>query len=280
MKHKRQKFLIGIDEAGRGPLAGPVFVAALGMTVSVENRNLLKGIKDSKKLSRNQRDKWFNFLTKNKKILWAAASAGPKVIDKINISNAANLAATRALKKLIVKYKIPNARYKVLLDGGLYIRANPRIYPRLSASTIVKGDEKIPVIAAASIIAKVTRDRLMERLHKKYPRYGFNIHKAYGTKMHLERLKKYGASPVHRLSFKPVFNATSFKEKVYYLVSKIPKGETRSYKEIAKLAGKSKAYRAVGNILNKNYDKKILYPVRSSARHPSYILKRRSRLIF
>jgi len=126
------------------------------------------------------------------------------VIDKIGISNAANLAASRALEKVIANCKIANC--KIFLDGGLYlnqnIRVNQRTHQRQSVSTIIKGDEKIPAIMLASIIAKVIRDRLMIKLHKKYPQYGFDKHKGYGTKFHIKAIKKFGPSPIHRQSFR------------------------------------------------------------------------------
>ncbi len=272
MKKTNEK-IIGIDEVGRGSLAGPVVVAAVAVSRDCDFKkqfsranprlnHCLDGrqarqwalIKDSKKLTKIQREKRFNYLTKDKNIYWAIVSVGTKTIDKINISNAANLAAEKSFKKLIRKRKIVNA--EVFLDGGLYLKniLNPKFHIQ---NSIVKGDEKIPAVAAASIIAKVYRDKLMDKFHKKYPQYGFNLHKGYGTKTHLEKLKKCGASVEHRFSYEPVFQKLSFKDKIYYLVSKIPKGEMKTCKEIAVLAGKPKAWRAVGNMLNKNYDKKI-----------------------
>ena len=174
---KRIKYIIGIDEVGRGPLAGPVVVAALAVPTKlrIKNAELRKNFKsaklrDSKKLSLKQREIWFEYVKKHPKIFYAIASVSPKVIDKINISNAANLAVTRAFQKLVNTYAIAsvltknnNVNVKIFLDGGLYLNKK---YPRLSASTIIKGDEKIPVISFASIVAKVTRDRMMRKLHK------------------------------------------------------------------------------------------------------------------
>lgn len=198
------KYIIGIDEVGRGPLAGPVTVAA----VSVPRGSSFKihdlRLRDSKKLSARQREIWFDYIKKNKKIFYAIANVSPKIIDKINISQAANLAATRALKKLLMKQKLPRNKIKIFLDGGLKIKEplstfyNPR--------TIIKGDEKIPAIAMASIVAKVTRDKKMARLHKKYPRYGFDKHKGYGTKKHIKALKKHGLSDIHRQTFSKKFH--------------------------------------------------------------------------
>ncbi|MEK9168320.1 MAG: ribonuclease HII [Patescibacteria group bacterium] len=210
---KRIKYIIGIDEVGRGPLAGPVVVAALAVPTKlrIKNAELRKNFKsaklrDSKKLSLKQREIWFEYVKKHPKIFYAIASVSPKVIDKINISNAANLAVTRAFQKLVNTYAIAsvltknnNVNVKIFLDGGLYLNKK---YPRLSASTIIKGDEKIPVISFASIVAKVTRDRMMRKLHKKYPQYGFDKHKGYGTKEHFKAIRKHGLSPIHRKSFR------------------------------------------------------------------------------
>lgn len=226
---KRTYTIIGIDEAGRGPLAGPVVVG--GVKIRMPNAKLkmlnfcraknnsvfsiyhsaFRGIRDSKKLSAKQREAWFSKLTKHPDVAWAVARVYPKTIDRINISQAANLGALRVYRRLLANNEsVANKRIRIrsfgrnslfvdgraLLDGGLRLPAH------IPHKTIIKGDEKIPVIAAASIIAKVTRDRIMLRLHKKYPRYHFNIHKGYGTKLHRKLIKKYGRSEVHRKSFR------------------------------------------------------------------------------
>jgi len=211
----KTEYIIGIDEVGRGALAGPVVVAALVLPRISNIKYKIKPsedspkaktkikLKDSKKLSPKQREIWFQYIKIHPKIFYATASISPKIIDKINISAAANLAATRAFEKLITNCKIANC--KIFLDGGLYlkkIRVNPRKNPRLSASTITKGDEKIPAIMLASIVAKVRRDKMMVKLHKKYPKYGFDKHKGYGTKKHFKAIKKFGPSPIHRKSFR------------------------------------------------------------------------------
>ncbi|MEK7168340.1 MAG: ribonuclease HII [Patescibacteria group bacterium] len=211
---KRIKYIIGIDEVGRGPLAGPVVVAALAVPTKlrIKNAELRKNFKsaklrDSKKLSLKQREIWFEYVKKHPKIFYAIASVSPKVIDKINISNAANLAATRAFQKLVNSYAIASVltrrRAKIFLDGGLYFPKflNSKSYI-LNSRTIIRGDEKIPAIALASIVAKVTRDRMMRKLHKKYPQYGFDKHKGYGTKKHFKAIRKHGLSPIHRKSFR------------------------------------------------------------------------------
>lgn len=198
----RPSYIVGIDEVGRGPLAGPVSVG--GVLISekfkAQSEKLFRDIKDSKRLTLRQREEWFTLLTSNKNIKWAVAHVWPPVIDRINISNAANLAARKVYRKLKEKIYFrdngKNLNLHVLLDGGLYLPA------MISQETIIKGDEKVPIIAAASIIAKVVRDRIMVRLHKKYPRYFFDVHKGYGTKTHRARIKKFGYSKVHRKTFK------------------------------------------------------------------------------
>lgn len=215
MRRKSTKYLIGIDEAGRGPLAGPVAVVGIKINVKRKTQSVkfLKNIRDSKKLSARQREEWFRILTNHPKIDWAVAKIWPKVIDRINIARAANLGAWRVYKKLnnvTSRQSLKNNYFTVraglsraqsreghtLLDGGL------KLPPYIMHQAIVKGDEKIPVIAAASIIAKVTRDRTMLRLHKKYPQYGFDAHKGYGTKLHQAAIKKFGRCGVHRKTFK------------------------------------------------------------------------------
>jgi len=198
------KYTIGIDEVGRGPLAGPIVVAAV--LIPRELRiidNELGKLRDSKKLSPKQRKKWFEYIKNHPKIHYATARITPKVIDRINITNAANLAATRALARLLAT-RDKRQIYRVLLDGGLYLNKNTlmAIGYALNPKTTIKGDEKYNCIKFASIVAKVTRDKYMSGIsHKKYPKYGFDVHKGYGTKMHISALKKYGHSPLHRLTF-------------------------------------------------------------------------------
>lgn len=203
------KYIIGLDEVGRGSLAGPVTVAAVAATVNskIQISNSKLQLRDSKKLTPRQRDIWFEYIKHNPKIFYAIASVSPKIIDKINISQAANLAASRAFTQLIQKTKLKIQDYKVYLDGGLYLNKLKNKNKKLITKTIIKGDEKIPAIALASIAAKVTRDRLMIRLHKKIPVYNFKQHKGYGTKAHFHALKKYGPSSIHHRSFKPVLQS-------------------------------------------------------------------------
>ncbi len=181
------KYIIGIDEAGRGPLAGPVVVAGIRIRRITDRELRANKIKDSKKLTARQREEWFKVLTNHPKIEWAAVKVWPKTIDRINISRSANLGAYRVYRRLLAG--------TALLDGGLKL---PSYIPH---EVIIKGDERIPVIAAASIIAKVIRDRTMLRLHKKYPQYGLDKHKGYATGIHRAAVKKFGPSDVHRKSF-------------------------------------------------------------------------------
>jgi len=216
MVKSKQKYIIGIDEVGRGALAGPVVAAALALPLKSNIKNQISKIqiknqklKDSKKLSPKQREIWFKWIKQHSNILqnirmfYAVVSVSPKIIDKINVSQAANLAATRALARLLATRKLATSNLKVFLDGGLYLNIKTLVASgyRLKSKTIIKGDEKIPAISLASIVAKVSRDRKMVKLHKKYSQYGFNKHKGYGTKQHIAAIKKHGQSKIHRLTF-------------------------------------------------------------------------------
>ena len=189
-KLKTKNWIIGIDEAGRGPLAGPMVIAAVavfGSRTSNWKSDFLKGIRDSKKLTRLGRERWYRILKKKATCQYVSVSA--KRIDRDGISRAARDAIAKLLKKFSVK---PNL---VLLDGSIYAP------PEYKQKTIIKGDEKIPLIAAASIIAKVTRDRTMRRLHNTYPHYNFAQHKGYGTRAHFAAIRKHGLSEIHRKTF-------------------------------------------------------------------------------
>ncbi len=178
------KFIIGIDEVGRGPLAGPMVIGA----VLVSGRaGFLYGIRDSKKLSPDARERWYKIIVKNAECKSVIIS--PTHIDKYGLSKMAKNAIARLLQKFDVH---PD---EVLLDGGLKAPAH------FVQKTIIKGDEKIPAIAAASIIAKVTRDRIMVRAGGIYPKYEFAQHKGYGTRAHFAAIKKHGLSKIHRKSF-------------------------------------------------------------------------------
>ena len=190
-----------LDEAGRGPLAGPVVASAVVITTAkfkIQNSKfkiLFKGLKDSKQLTAKRREEFYKILTKHPAIKWGIGRVSEKVIDKINIKNAAELAMEKALKKLRCKPDF------LIIDGN---HIKNRKLKSINHKLIVKGDEKVFSCAAASIIAKVSRDRIMLRYHKKYPRYRFDLHKGYPTKLHLRALKKYGPCKIHRKSFKPV----------------------------------------------------------------------------
>lgn len=204
---KISQSIIGIDEAGRGPLAGPVAVGGVRISQRIKDkgqkmRDIFFGIKDSKQLTERQREEWFLFLTTHPELVCAVAFVSPAMIDRINIRNATLLGAARVYRKLAraggMKRGGGSPPPRVLLDGGLFLPASICA----SQETIIKGDEKIPLIAAASIIAKVKRDRLMRRLHKKYPEYRFDLHKGYGTALHREMIQKYGRCEIHRKSFR------------------------------------------------------------------------------
>jgi ribonuclease HII len=179
--------IAGVDEAGRGPLAGHVVAAA----VILDDSNPIAGLNDSKKLTALRREKLFLDI-QAKALCVSVGQASVEEIDRINILQATMLAMQRAVNGLRLKPA------KVLVDGN-------RI-PQLDtlAEAIVGGDAKVKSISAASIIAKVTRDRQCEEMHALYPQYGFNQHKGYGTAAHMAALKKYGATPLHRKSYAPV----------------------------------------------------------------------------
>jgi len=184
LKAQGYKLICGVDEAGRGPLAGPVCAAAVILPEGLENL----GINDSKKLSEKKRDKLFD-LIKEKAVAYSIATASEKEIDELNILNATFLAMRRAVEGLGV-----NPDY-VLVDGNRLPGTG------IKEEAIVKGDAKSISIAAASILAKVTRDRMLLELDKEYPEYGFAQHKGYPTKLHYDMIKEHGVLPVHRLSF-------------------------------------------------------------------------------
>lgn len=188
-----KKFIVGIDEAGRGPLAGPM---AIGIVVLRKNHKLsLSGIRDSKKLSPKGREEWFKKISlwrKEGKISFCVMFVSPKDIDTKGLSWGLRSLIEKGLKKISAN----PLNSMIFLDGGLKAPKNFKFQ-----KTIIKGDEKIPVISLASIAAKVFRDRKMIALAKKYPKYGFEIHKGYGTLAHRKVIKKFGESPVHRKSF-------------------------------------------------------------------------------
>ena len=176
--------ICGVDEAGRGPLAGPVCAAAVILPKHLE----IPGLTDSKKLTDKKRRELFP-LIQEQAVAYGIGLASQEEIDEINILQATFLAMERALSQLDVRPDM------VLIDGN---RERDFGVP---VQTVIKGDSLSANIAAASILAKVTRDNLMVELAKQYPQYGFEIHKGYGTKAHYEALRQYGASPIHRRSF-------------------------------------------------------------------------------
>ena len=179
--------MAGVDEAGRGPLAGPVVAAA----VILDDMHPIKGLADSKKLTALRRDKLFDEI-RAKALCCSVAMATVEEIDTLNILQATLLAMKRAVEGLRL------TPHKVLVDGN-------RLPPlRMLAEAIVKGDALVPAISAASILAKVTRDRWCVEVDAQYPQYGFAGHKGYGTQAHMAALQAHGACPQHRRSFAPV----------------------------------------------------------------------------
>ena len=179
--------IAGVDEAGRGPLAGPVVAAA----VILDELNPIKGLADSKKLTALRREQLYDEI-QAKALCCSIALATVEEIDRLNILQATMLAMKRAVEGLRLR------PHKVLVDGNRLPAMN------ILAEAIVKGDALVPAISAASILAKVYRDRWCAQYHLEYPQYGFATHKGYGTAAHLAALKEHGACPQHRKSFAPV----------------------------------------------------------------------------
>ncbi len=207
-------YVIGIDEVGRGALAGPVVVAAVWLPArgspAIIKAAKLGILKDSKKLSALRREAWAKYFRRHAEVDFAIARVYPRGIERMNISAAANRAAERAFERLVAKRVTAaattktnaNIKVSIFLDGGLFLgsRAN-QLKQYKQAKTIVKADERIAAVAAASIIAKVARDRFMTKLAAKYPRYHFAVHKGYGTALHRAALSKFGPCEAHRLTF-------------------------------------------------------------------------------
>ena len=185
------KLVCGVDEAGRGPLAGPVCAAAVILPPEL----VIPGLNDSKKLTDKKRRELYDVITA-KAVSYGIAFASEKEIDEINILQATFLAMARAMEKLTPQPELALIDGNRARDFGLPVR------------TIVKGDSLSASIAAASILAKVTRDRLMEQYDEAYPQYGFAVHKGYGTKRHYEALREFGPSPIHRMTFLKKFYET------------------------------------------------------------------------
>lgn len=181
------RLVAGVDEAGRGPLAGPVVAAA----VILDKNNPIEGLMDSKKLSEKRREALFGEI-QDKALSYAIAESTVEEIDRLNILQATLLAMQRAVQGLV---EVPR---HVLVDGNRC----PALAVPMTA--VVKGDQTIKAISAASILAKVTRDRQLVEYAKQYPQYGFEQHKGYGTKLHMEALRRHGPCSIHRRSFAPV----------------------------------------------------------------------------
>ncbi len=181
---KGYKIICGVDEAGRGPLAGPVYAAA----VILPEGHVIEGVNDSKKISEKKRDMLYDKIV-DECVCWSVGVASVSEIDEINILQATFLAMRRAVDGLKIKPDI------ALIDGN----ARPGL--DIDEMAVVKGDAKSASIAAASILAKVSRDRYMLEMAKQYPQYQFEKHKGYGTKLHYEMLREYGISPIHRKTF-------------------------------------------------------------------------------
>jgi ribonuclease HII len=177
----------GVDEAGRGPLAGPVFAAA----VILDSKRPIEGLRDSKKLSAARREMLAGEIRQHA-LAWSIAQSSEAEIDSLNILQATMLAMRRAIESLKI---VPEL---ALIDG------NRCPVMAVASRAIVKGDDLVPAISAASILAKTARDAALAVLHLEYPQYGFDQHKGYPTALHLERLRQHGVSPVHRRSYAPV----------------------------------------------------------------------------
>jgi ribonuclease HII len=192
----RERLIAGVDEVGRGPLAGPVISAAVILAPSCG----ISGLADSKVLTERRREE-LSILIREKAVCWAIGRAEVEEIDALNILQASLLSMRRAVLALSIKPQ------EVLVDGN---RCPDLPYP---AVAIIKGDASVPAISAASILAKVSRDREMVALHQRYPDYGFECHKGYPTRKHRECLIRFGATKHHRRSFRPVAEVCGLKVK-------------------------------------------------------------------
>ena len=184
-KRKEHRLICGCDEAGRGPLAGDVYAAA----VIFDDDTVIEGINDSKKLTEKQREELYDEIIEKARA-YAICTASVAEIEKLNILNCAMLAMKRAVEGLSIKPEL------ALIDGN-----KAPLLDGVETLTVVKGDAKSQSVAAASILAKVARDRYMLEMDKQYPEYQFAKHKGYGTRLHYQMLDKYGESPIHRPSF-------------------------------------------------------------------------------
>ena len=190
-----KKAIAGVDEVGRGSLVGPVFAATVIFKKNLDK----KKIKDSKQLSKNQRNLLEKYIKKNS--IWTIGSASLKEIEELNILNATLLAMKRSIKKLKSK------SYLIMIDGNKLPTMNG-----YKLKSVIRGDQKVPEISAASIIAKVSRDRLISKMSKKFTKYAWSKNSGYGTKQHLRAIKKFGITKHHRKTFSPIHNILSLKK--------------------------------------------------------------------
>ena len=198
-----KKKVAGVDEVGRGSLIGPVYAAAVIFKGNINKKKL----NDSKKLSKKKRELLEKYIKRNS--YWSIGSASLKEIERLNILNASLLAMKRAIKKLKIKPK------KILIDGNKIPKMK-----NYNLKFVIKGDQKIPEISAASIIAKVSRDRLMKKMSKNNIDYSWDKNAGYGTKDHLSAIKKFGVTKHHRKKFRPIYNILSLKKTTPQIDSK------------------------------------------------------------
>ncbi|MCX7905885.1 MAG: ribonuclease HII [Elusimicrobiales bacterium] len=195
-KYFKKNYVIGVDEVGRGPIAGPV--VAVACIIKDYTHSAIELIKDSKKLNSKDREKIYKSLIFSKNVVFSFEYATAKEIDIYNIFNATFLAMKKAVEKIVRINSLSSDEFIVVVDGNKKI---PNLnYEQIS---IVKGDDKSAVVGCSSIFAKILRDRWMNYYDKLYPCYGFAKHKGYPTKYHIDMIEKYGLSPIHRLSFQP-----------------------------------------------------------------------------
>ena len=197
------KHVVGLDESGRGPLAGPVVAAAVTILRNrkkhsgiLQNARMFSCIRDSKKISEQKREFFYKQLVNHPQIQWGIGVVFERTIDRINILKATKLAMEKALRQ--VQGRLKQKPDFLLIDGNFGIDIE------IPQKSIIAADQKVFSCTAAGIIAKVTRDKILQELHKKYPQYGFNRHKGYGTKLHFKNLQKFGPCKIHRKTFYPV----------------------------------------------------------------------------
>ena len=199
MRQNTYQYIVGVDEVGRGPLAGPVVAGAVLLCgINAPSTSIFQELRDSKQLTAAKREHLYSVFTNHPNIIWGIGRVSEKTIDNINIFKASKLAMALAIQNLEQKLRKGMTIDTVVIDGNMTLDID---FPQLS---IVKADEKILSCSAASVIAKVARDRIMARYHKLYPAYRFDMHKGYGTKDHIAALLRHGPCNIHRKSFYPV----------------------------------------------------------------------------